>query len=285
MRNRVRWSQVVISFVFAGTMPLLAAPASAQTAVTTCGQTVRGDAYLAGDLNCAPDLEAAVEIQNGRLDLRGFTISGGEYGILCARELEEPTASGEHNYRYLNCSVANGTIAGQSEEAVVARGVTVSDVTIDTAGIGILARKRMRFSNLTLQLGPNAVGFLGLGTATVVGGNLTSTGGLSVLTFVKKLKIDGFTASGYVHDAVYGAKAEVMHAALAGGERGIAASKVRVEASSITGHSAAGIDAGQLKITGSTVTANTLDLKSAKRPKVATTICDTSNGWGVCAND
>jgi hypothetical protein len=62
-----------------------ASAALAQTAVSACGQIVSGDAYLTNDLDCAPSLAAAVILQGGTLDLRGFTVRGGEIGVLCAR--------------------------------------------------------------------------------------------------------------------------------------------------------------------------------------------------------
>jgi len=55
---------------------LLPGPASADTAVSTCGQEFRGHGYLTGDLTCSDD-GYGVEIEAGSLDLRGFTISGG----------------------------------------------------------------------------------------------------------------------------------------------------------------------------------------------------------------
>ena len=67
--------------------------ALAETPVTECGQIVEGDAYLAGDLDCTgfqgEDPTGAMLVllsTHGRLDLRGFTLTGGDYvGISCVK--------------------------------------------------------------------------------------------------------------------------------------------------------------------------------------------------------
>ena len=69
------------SFVLA-VLPLLVvatiASAGSPVEVTTCGQEVRGKAFLSGDLDCtASTASIAVRILRGSLDLGGFTITGG----------------------------------------------------------------------------------------------------------------------------------------------------------------------------------------------------------------
>ncbi len=53
-------------------------------AITSCGQSFKGEAFLAGDLDCSGFSGSAVVIQKGSLDLRGFTITGGQvHGVVC----------------------------------------------------------------------------------------------------------------------------------------------------------------------------------------------------------
>jgi len=52
--------------------------------VTTCGQSVSGDAMLAGDLDCSAGPDPALDLANGtRLALAGFTLTGNMTGIQC----------------------------------------------------------------------------------------------------------------------------------------------------------------------------------------------------------
>jgi hypothetical protein len=127
-------------------------PAHAQTALTTCEQAINGDAYLTGDLDCPPGTEAAVEVRNGgRLDLRGFSIHGGKYGVLCSAE--GVLVDGVEEYDYSGCTVvgSGGTIAGQSIAGIVAGGLTLTDVTVGMQDdfIALIIHKKLKFSNVT----------------------------------------------------------------------------------------------------------------------------------------
>jgi len=282
-----RSAQVIIAFVaVVGT----AGSAPAQTAVTACGQTVKGEAYLVGDLDCPEGTESSVLLEGGTMDLRGFTIRGGEYGVFCGKETDEIAPNGEDIYKYLRCAVMNGTLADQSVVATVGRALVLTDLTIEydgEYGVAMGARKTVDFVNLTLDLAPGKIGMLvGGGTGKVRGSNLTITGGTIGMTFVRKVRIDGFTASGYTIAAIQGTRDVRLTAAnLTGGERGVQGQTVRLVDSTISGHSDVGVQAISLLAVGSTITGNTLDLRVEKRVKLEDTTCDTSNGWGVCAND
>jgi hypothetical protein len=286
-----RWSSNLgfTLLVIAAVVVFGAQPAGAQTAITTCGQEVRGDAYLVGNLDCPVDTEAAVVIENGHLDLAGFTIRGGEYGVICGRDTGE-TINGDELYKYGKCSISDGTIADQTVVGVDARDIELTDVTIAPAPeaiFGIIVFRRMLFANVDLQL-PSAVaaGIFGvLNKPRIEGSNLTITGGGHGISFVNKVKIAGMTASGYLYRAIGAKTVDLENADLTGGTDGIQAGSARIADSTITGHSDTGVRATRLRISGSTVTGNTLDLRLERRPKLENTICDTSNGWGVCAND
>ena len=75
-----RRSAVVALAAVAATFALVSPATSAQTAVTSCGQSVNGAAFLTGDLDCSGFNGHAVSFMNGKLDMRGFTITGGLRG-------------------------------------------------------------------------------------------------------------------------------------------------------------------------------------------------------------
>lgn len=284
--SNVGSSLLVVAVVTVGIVG--ARTADAQTAITTCGQEVRGDAYLVGDLVCPSGTEAAVVIENGHLDLGGFTIHGGEYGVICGRDTGE-TINGQELYKYGKCSISNGTVADQTVLGIDARQLELTDVTIapaPEATFGIVIFRRMLFANVSLQLPATvAAGIFGvLNKPRIEGSNLTITGGGFGISFVNKVKIAGLTASGYVNHAIGAKTVDLENADLSGGTNGIQAGSARVVDSSIIGHSDAGVRATRLTISGSTVTGNAIDLELERRPKIDSTTCDTSN-WGVCAND
>ena len=275
----------ILGLIVASLVVFPAARAASQTAITACGQEVKGDAYLVGDLDCPEETEAAVTIQNGHLDMRGFTIRGGEYGVFCAKETGEiGTATGEEIYKYVNCSVSNGTIVDQTELGVDASKLKLTDVTIAPAGgFAIIASKELRFANVTVQLPAGGRGIVGNGR--IDGSNLTITGGRLGIAFAKKVSIKGMTMSGMTAYGVTGSTIRLENASVTDcGSNGIEGDKVRIIDSVVTGHSEVGVRAVRLRTAGSTVTGNGTDLFSVHRPKVVTTTCDTSN-WGVCAND
>ncbi len=113
--------------------------ASVPTEVTSCGQIVTGAAFLSTDLDCSgfagesvlPDYSkkgypyvvtgAAVLIsRKGTLDLRGHTLTGGQFGVFCGK----------------SCTVlGGGTVTGASLNAVFAgKNLTVRDTTISNSG-------------------------------------------------------------------------------------------------------------------------------------------------------
>jgi len=120
----------------------------ADTAVTTCGQEFRGHGYLTGDLTCSDD-GYAVEIEgSGSLDLRGFTITGGEYGIFCDG----------------SCKVfGGGTVTGAKEDGIGAnKTVKVDGITSSNNGFtGVKGGRAVIVSNAVL-IGNGKSGVQGL---------------------------------------------------------------------------------------------------------------------------
>ena len=296
MHRGVRWGRMpnrcVPSFLAAlvSAFGVLAAPGSqawAQTAVTACEQVLKGDGYLTGDLDCEPEDEAAVEIRNGgTLDMRGFSIHGGEYGVLCDAEAE----NGELVGKYTSCKVygGGGTISGTSVIGIVGRGLVVTDLTIDQqTGIALIVHKKIQLSNVTLQLGANADGFM-VGSLVKIGGTgLSMVGGaIAIEGEGGILAVDGLTASGYGRFAWLLKTVKVRHASLTGGATGFKdIGTVTLRDSTVSGHTGTAIEAERITLMDSTVGGNGLDLDADREPKLIRSSCDTSNGWGVCAND
>src|SRR5262249_12009762 len=142
--------------------------------------------YLPGDLNCEPGTEAAVEIRSGgSLDLRGFGIHGGEYGVLCAAEAQGNV------FPYTRCRVfGSGTIDGQSVVGIVASRLTLSDVTLSSdASIALIIHKGLSFTNMSLQLGPSAGGIQAGYKTRLDGTGLTIAGGLVGIQSSGRIKI------------------------------------------------------------------------------------------------
>src|SRR5262245_51054195 len=259
-------------------------PTCAQTAVTSCGQVIEGDGYLTGDLNCGSGTEAAVQIHSGgSLDLRGFGIQGGEYGVLCAGEAQ--IIGGLEVFPYAPCRVfGGGTIDGQSVVGIVASFLDLADVTVRSdASIALIIHKRLSFTNMTLQLGPTAVGIETGPKQRIDGIGLTISGGGGWVGIQGgTIKIDGVTASGYRTFAGVGMlvrpgdtplpflrTVKLSRASLTGGSRAIdGARSVTLTDSVVTGHSDTAIKASRITLRRSSVTGNGLDLYADYRPRL-----------------
>jgi hypothetical protein len=93
-------------------------PVNADVAVTTCSLRFSGHGYLVHDLDCS-GYPYGVELDGGSLNLRGFTLVGGEYGVLCHR----------------SCTVVNGTVEGAREDGIAAiKNAKVINVTVRDNG-------------------------------------------------------------------------------------------------------------------------------------------------------
>jgi hypothetical protein len=243
--------------------------------------------YLAGDLDCAPETENAVEIRSGgTLDMRGFRIHGAAFGVLCS---DEGQMIGDLEvYTYRPCRVfGGGTIDGQKWGGIVASRLDLRDVTLveEQSAIALIIHRHLTFANVTLQLDSMGEGIIAGPKVNVQGTGLTVTGGHIGIGYANVVKIDGVTASGY-SDFLRGVRTvKLKHASLVGGGSGIDATNVALTDSSVTGHSGTAVHAERIKLVGSTVTGNGLDLDAEQRPKLKDSTCETSNGWGVCTND
>ena len=151
-----------------------AAPPLPEVAVTTCGQVVpkKTLGYLTGNLDCTGftggpgnvlpgDEGAAVYVdRKGKLDLRGFTITGGRNGVLC----NAIVCVASHPCSKHPCEVFGGTLVGVG---TTSRGIggyrpIVHDVTITGFWIGIYSYTKLQLSNATIQ-DSGAAGVMGKG--------------------------------------------------------------------------------------------------------------------------
>lgn len=268
---------VVFICLLAGASPVLA-----QTAVSTCGQIVSGDAYLTNDLDCAPSFAAAVIVDGGSLDLRGFTIRGAEVGVYCVHPIWE-----ENFFIYKKCRVFGGTITDYSVAGVAAKQLDAADLILTGGhGLALIAHKNIRFANVAIDMLPES-GNVGLFTlkGTVKGTDLTVQGG-TLGVWGRKVDVDGMVASGSLGGAINSNSTRLRNATLTDGGVGISGGNTAtIESSSITGHADEGVMARKIKLIGSTVTGNGLDLRGEKAQVLAGSTCGTSNGLGVCTAD
>jgi hypothetical protein len=128
----------------------IAAAAPQLVAVTTCGQLVPRGAtgYLTGNLDCTatPDAPAVMVDRNARLDLRGFTITGGRFGVWCGSDYNVESSIGG------KCQIigAGGTIENANLAGVVAVGVVASNLTVRNSVHDGIEAHTAKLGNVTL---------------------------------------------------------------------------------------------------------------------------------------
>jgi hypothetical protein len=98
--------------------------------------------------------------------------------------------------------------------------------------------------------------------------------------------IDGMVASGSLDGAIRGNGVRLRNATLSDGGAGVrGGQKATIESSTITGHANEGVEARRIRLVGSTVTGNGLDLHAEHALVLAGSTCETSSGLGVCSAD
>jgi hypothetical protein len=149
----------------------LAAPP--EIAVTACGQQVPRATigYLTGDLACA-GASFGVRLESGaRLDLRGFTISGGIVTVGC-----EPCNASGCLTRKGKCEVYGGTLAGSYGSAIQGNRVVAHDLEItDYVGYAIIAFNRIDVRNAVISNDADSNGIQANHLVTLEGSALSRT--------------------------------------------------------------------------------------------------------------
>lgn len=175
------------------------APPPADVAITSCGQVIpkKTLGYLTGDLDCtgftggpanigAQDAGAAVYIEKkGRLDLRGFTITGGQHGVVC----DALICKANHLCSKGPCEVFNGTIVASAPYGHGISGYrpVVHDVTLTGHWMGVVAYNRLLLSDSTVTNG---------GSTGVMGRGLSITN--TIITNHPQFGVDAYTDQGAV---------------------------------------------------------------------------------------
>lgn len=158
--------------------------------VTTCGQIVPRASIgsLAGNLDCtSTDVTAAVVLNRGaRLDLNGFTISGGTFGVLCGDLL----ASGGELLGKCRVVGAGGTIASSEAHGIIARNVVATNLAIQSAGqMGIYTTAKATLYDVTIT-GSGSSGVRCDRGAKIVGSTITGNDEHGILSERRALLID-----------------------------------------------------------------------------------------------
>jgi hypothetical protein len=124
-------------------------------AITTCGQTVppHGVGVLSGDLDCTGFTggiaDAAVTLdKSATLDLGGFTLTGGLFGVACYLTCEDGVSACSNGNR---CTVRNGTVTGATASGISGARVTVRNVTVTGSGENGVQGDNVRVHDSTLN--------------------------------------------------------------------------------------------------------------------------------------
>jgi cysteine-rich repeat protein len=196
---------------------------AADTLVNTCGQAFAGNGFLAADLDCTGFAGDAVTLGGGTLDLRGFTLTGGQQnGVEC-------TAS---------CTIvsdpAGGTITG-SQGAGVSLTLPGAVLTITDVTIGGNTQ--------------NGVDGPGSGVVKVFRATITGNAKSGILAHAKRVLVYDSTISSNGETGVYDGVAS--------------SSTMSVKNSMVTDNGWNGIGGGKTKVQDSQVMNNGMALTSA----------------------
>lgn len=182
MRSPWRSCPLFLALIWASFLVGPVASVGATVEVTTCGQQVIGGrGFLSGDLDCAGWDGYAIHLAGARLDLNGFTITGGmEVGVLCSTRcriegpgtitgsrLDNVTSWSDKTLKIRNVTVSNSALGhGISAIAVIAK-IVARDVTvIGNAGSGLDSSHLVRLKGGTVtgngtygvRAGPSVLG-------------------------------------------------------------------------------------------------------------------------------
>jgi hypothetical protein len=195
-------------------LPLVLAPAIQAAApddieITTCGQVIpkKTLGFLTANLDCTgftggptnvdgSDLGAAVYIERkGRLDLRGFTLTGGRRGVLCDA-LRCGHNSNNNNCSKGPCEIFNGSLVASSPSDTL--GVTgfrpiIHDVTISGFYFGVVSFEKLQLSNAAITDSAGA-GVAGK-TLALTNTTVTNSGQFGVLAWTDRGKAVRLTNS------------------------------------------------------------------------------------------
>lgn len=244
--------------------------------IATCGITVPRNevGVIQADMSCGGAFVVALD-HGATLDLNGHAISLANAGYIQAVVRCNDRRCTVGGAGTITCTnVPGGYITGVG----MSRGgrLDIRDVTIqncdqgiwDTGTIG--ARTRVYATDLSVF----GSSYNGIEAEKLVGTNIVSNG-------------NGF--SGLAVEQVLGTNITVAgNGALPPLHSGITSFNGTVKVTQLNAFDNAqhGVEAKKVVLTSSTLTGNGFaDISSKRLPRLTTTTCGTSNGWGVCAND
>jgi len=248
--------------------------ASAATPLTQCGQVV-SDAVLTADLDCSATQGVGVTIEHrGKLDLAGFTLTGGNNSAVACNK---------------DCTVVGGggTVTGASSAGIVAIGrLIVSDVTTTANGAGI-SGKFVEAQNVTSTANQAGAYVNKRGSfvdCTLSANSVTGIGGDAARA---QVTVTGSTLAGNKYGIVNVRRMNVSTSQVTdSAELGVAAQRVRIDQSTVTGSGTAPgcnpticADITAFRLNASAVTCDTsakIDWPSAS---------PTGETWDICAED
>jgi hypothetical protein len=251
----------------------LLAPARAHAVdVTSCGQFVRGNAKLTGDLDCSATADDAVKLQ-GRLHLGGFTITGDPAHDVVRCQKGACRIDGP------------GTLTGGADGIRSDKGTKIIGATIsNNAGDGVRAEK----------------------VARIVSASISNNGANGIDADKVDARSTGLLSNG--GDGAHAVRKATLRDCNITGNDGDGVSSDRLakvsQSTTVTGNGLDGVDAGRIMLkTNASVTVNGTsaacgvsaecdDLATDRRPIVGSgascgTSRDTARGgtWGVCIGD
>ncbi len=250
-----------------------ACTASAATEVDTCGQAFSGEGFLAADLDCTGfGGDALVINAAGSLDLRGFTLTGGNLSaVYCSKScriVSEPPGGRIVNAalygvngdldsvapEYSPVRITNVTVSGNALDQVIANGtLTVEDSTIVGTGNlmsnGVVGNRVALVRSTVTNTDFAVFGFQGV---SVIESDLSNAIGACVVALNKSAVIRGSTLSDCGTDGVFGfmyrQQVRVLDSTIAGSDGdGIdvpTGTQVKVLRSQISGNAGRGIATG-----------------------------------------
>jgi hypothetical protein len=125
----------------------------AQVEVNTCGQAFSGAGFLSADLDCTGftggPLGAAVMVgKRGTLDLRGFTLTGGDTGIACA----EPCRKDPSATCVVPCTIigGGGVVTGAALYGIAGYKVSIANVTVSNVADRGISAQELRLTDSTV---------------------------------------------------------------------------------------------------------------------------------------
>jgi hypothetical protein len=248
---------VLVAMIVGWVSPALAAA----TEVTTCGQTFSGSGFLSADLDCSAVSGDAVVIDGGTLDLRGFTIVGGDgAGVFCSKgcRVKSEPAGG----RIINAAkqgVAKGDVISEAPGRTVRLQGVILDGNVG-GGVRMFDDGNVVVENTTISNSPANDGVaVQFGRARITNSVIENVSRAVISN--KGTRLVDSVVDGCAVNCVDGERNVIVRSVLTGaGEAAVfAGDRLRLVDSTISDSAGNGIsttNTTRIRITGSAITGN-----------------------------